>query len=88
METHQGHGSPPCCIGEKAQSQTGGGKLNAAELRIVNVREYADNANKLGISASGNAPRFDSDNASADMASTKRLQRLLSLDGRQVQWTL
>lgn len=43
------------------QKQTGGGSLTPHETRVVNSSAYMDLASKLGISASGNDPRADSD---------------------------
>lgn len=43
------------------QKITGGGSLTPHETRVVNSSAYMDLASKLGISASGNDPRADSD---------------------------
>lgn len=43
------------------QKETGGGSLTPHETRVVNSSAYMDLVSKLGISASGNDPRADSD---------------------------
>lgn len=63
----------------KKQLQTGGGQLTKAEQRIVQSQAYTDLALKLGISASGNEARGDSDAGSNDpIAPTGRLQNILN----------
>lgn len=44
----------------QSQAQTGGGKLSEAEKRIISSQLYSDIVDRLGASASGVAPRFDS----------------------------
>lgn len=57
------------------QKVTGGGKLSNQEKRIVESQAYSDLVAKLGISASGNDARNDSDSqAVASQAPTGRLQ--------------
>lgn len=73
-------------LAKKSQSQTGGGKLTRAEIRIVNSNLLGDVATKLGVSARGADPRFDSDSnssvppsgrsSSVPSAPTRRLERL------------
>lgn len=45
----------------RKQRETGGGSLTKEEQRIIKGPEYSDLILKLGISASGSAPRADSD---------------------------
>lgn len=60
------------------QKRTGGGSLTNAEKRIISSPAYTDLALKLGISASGNEPRTDSDALSSNcQAPTQRLQNIL-----------
>lgn len=65
---------------KKSQLQTGGGRLTIPEKRIVESPLYLDIANKLGVSASGNVPRFDSDSASGSQIEppTSRLRQIMS----------
>lgn len=69
----------------KSQNQTGGGVLTPAEKRIVDSVLYADIVTKLGISAFGSAPRFDSDSASTETpaAPTTRLQNVIDIQNTQ-----
>lgn len=61
------------------QKLTGGGKLTKQEERIVNSTAYADLVLKLGVCASGNDARMDSDAGDSNSnAPTTRLDRLLS----------
>lgn len=63
----------------QSQSQTGGGKLTESEKRIINSQLYSDVVDRLGASASGNAPRFDSDSTSnVVVPPTARLRRTRS----------
>lgn len=71
-------------LARKAQSATGGGSLAPHERRVVESSLYNDVVNKLGVSAKGNNPRFDSDGASTSgvPAPTPRLHRVMSMDTR------
>lgn len=66
----------------QSQTQTGGGKLSEAEKRIISSQLYSDIVDRLGASASGVAPRFDSDSTSSSTAfvdpPTTRLRRTRS----------
>lgn len=64
---------------KKARLRTGGGELTKKEKRIVDSPLYADIVNKLGISASGNVPRFDNDQSNSIPLPSKRLRNVLSL---------
>lgn len=66
---------------KKLGGKTGGGKLTSKETRIVESNSYRDAAIRLGISACGNDPRFDSDSqasGSGVSCNSKRLKRVLS----------
>lgn len=69
-------------ISKKAQSKTGGASLTAAEKRILESTLFSDVVTRLGISATGNEPRFDSDagpsSSSIVAAPTKRLRTVFS----------
>lgn len=63
-----------------SQNQTGGGVLTKAQKRVVESQLYSDVATKLGISASGNPARFDSDQVEdIPEPPSKRVARSLSL---------
>lgn len=63
-----------------SQSQTGGGKLTAAEKRANNNPLFKHVVSKLGISAVGNAPRHDSDATTSIVEPpTNRLKRSLRI---------
>lgn len=63
----------------KEQNVTGGGQLKPRERRIVNSLGYLELANKLGKSAKGNSPRFDSDSeVTCVSAPTERLRARLT----------
>lgn len=66
---------------KKIEGKTGGGKLTTKEKRIVESDSYRDAALRMGISVTGNAPRFDSDSqdsVSNVLCHSKRLKRVLS----------
>lgn len=65
------------------QKLTGGGSLTKQEQRIINSRGYLDLALKLGISASGNEPRADSDAqpSTSSQSPTVRLRNILDKTG-------
>lgn len=66
----------------KSLSKTGGGFLSTFEKKIVESSLYSDVASKLGISAHGNEPRFDSDATLQSNANitppTQRLQNAIN----------
>lgn len=63
----------------KKQLITGGGQLSKAEQRIVKSQAYTDLVAKLGISASGNEARADSDGGLTDPeAPTNRLRTIVN----------
>lgn len=58
--------------------------MTKQEERIVNSTAYGDLVLKLGVCASGNNPRLDSDaDDSNSSAPTLRLDRLLSLQSNE-----
>lgn len=66
---------------KKEVNKTGGGSLTAKQMKILKSPLYEDLANKLGKSATGSHPRFDSDadaGSSAAKPPTARLQRIMS----------
>lgn len=65
---------------------TGGGKLTDKQNRVINGPLYQDVASKLGISASGHLPRFDSDSTSPSTVepASKRSKYKLDLNTRGV----
>lgn len=67
------------------QKITGGGQLTKNEQRIIESPAYTELALKLGISASGNQARADSDAAlegeTAPTPSTRRLSGILRASG-------
>lgn len=64
---------------KKARRRTGGGELSKKEKRIAESQLYADIACKLGISVSGNVPRFDNDQSNSIPLPSNRLRNVLSL---------
>lgn len=64
----------------KALNQTGGGQIKQKDKRIMESQLYADVANKMGLSSSGNNPRFDCDQSNSMPQPPKRLRSALSLD--------
>lgn len=65
-----------------ATKKTGGGSLTEKQKGIIDGPLYRDIATRLGISASGNVPRFDSDSADQSEIEppSKRLKSKLSLN--------
>lgn len=64
------------------QKQTGGGTLSKEEQRIITSPAYTDLALKLGLSASGNEARADSDaQGTSTQPPTRRLQQLMDSQG-------
>lgn len=63
---------------KKNLTKTGGGKLKGKDLRIVESPMYRDAAIKMGISATGNDARMDSDSQTmvGTVPPTKRLKNL------------
>lgn len=62
----------------KKLSETGGGQLSKSDQRIVQSQAYTDLALKLGVSASGNEARADSDaGLTSPIAPTDRLRNVL-----------
>lgn len=75
---------------KRAQFKTGGGMLSDKEKRIAESNLYSDVATRMGISASGNVPRFDSDSVSSNdvLAPTRRLRRVQSMSERRVSFAV
>lgn len=75
---------------KRAQFKTGGGMLSDKEKRIAESNLYSDVATRMGISASGNVPRFDSDSVSSNdvLAPTRRLRRVQSVSERRVSFAV
>lgn len=63
---------------KKAKTKTGGGKLTPREQKIVDSQSFQDVATKMGVSASGNEARLDSDATTMPTPPTRRLARAFS----------
>lgn len=68
---------------KKSLNATGGGKLTSKERRIVHSPLYRETANKMGVSATGNDPRFDSDSQDSVSALDPPTKRLREAEARQ-----
>lgn len=73
----------------KAVNQTGGGKISKRERRIIDSTIYADIASKMGLSSSGNEPRFDNDqNSNSLPIAPKRLRPIISQNDEDTENSL
>lgn len=66
-------------LAKQIGGKTGSGQLTAKEKRIVESASYRDAALRMGISATGNVARFDSDSQDSNSSvacHSRRLKRV------------